>query len=48
MITLITVKEVGLGFPIQDVSNKPVTLEQLVSSLERVKMRYPQTSNGEQ
>jgi hypothetical protein len=37
VITLIAEKEVGLGFPIHDVLNKPVTLEQIFSSLERIK-----------
>ena len=37
VITLVAEKEVGLGFPIQDVLNKPVTLEQVFSSLERLK-----------
>src|SRR2546421_9024901 len=30
VITLVTEKEVGRGFPIQDVLNKPGTLEQLI------------------
>jgi len=38
VVTLVAEKEVGLGFPIQDVLNKPVTLEQVFSSLERLKM----------
>ena len=37
VITLVAEKEVGLGFPIHDVLNKPVTLEQIFSSLERIK-----------
>src|SRR5947209_70966 len=41
VVTLVTEKEVGLGFPIQDVLNKPVTLEQVFSSLERVKKSPP-------
>jgi len=41
VVTLVTEKEVGLGFPIQDVLNKPVTLEQVFSSLERVKKGPP-------
>jgi hypothetical protein len=48
VITLTTEKEVGLGFPIHDVLNKPVTLEQLFSSLERIKKSPPQTSGAEQ
>ncbi len=48
VVTLVAEKEVGLGFPIHDVLSKPVTLEQVFSSLERLKTRYPQTSNGEQ
>ncbi|MFL5656626.1 MAG: response regulator, partial [Ktedonobacteraceae bacterium] len=46
VITLVAEKEVGLGFPIQDVLNKPVTLEQLFSSLERAKKGHLQTSGG--
>ncbi len=41
VITLVAEKEVGLGFPIQDVLSKPITLEQLFSSLERVKKSPP-------
>ena len=46
VITLITEKEVGLGFPIHDVLNKPVTLEQIFSSLERIK-KSPDFENDE-
>jgi len=46
VVTLVTEKEVGLGFPIQDVLNKPVTLEQVFSSLERIK-KSPDFENDE-
>jgi PAS domain S-box-containing protein len=46
VVTLVTEKEVGLGFPIQDVLNKPVTLEQIFSSLERIK-KSPDFENDE-
>ncbi|GAC1347314.1 MAG: hypothetical protein NVSMB27_12460 [Ktedonobacteraceae bacterium] len=48
VITLIAEKEVGLGFPIHDLLNKPITLEQLLGSLERIKESQYQTSGGEQ
>jgi signal transduction histidine kinase/ActR/RegA family two-component response regulator len=48
VITLVAEKEVVLGFPIHDVLNKPVTLEQLFSSLERAKKSHLQTSGGVQ
>src|SRR3989440_2637361 len=41
VVTLVTEKEVGLGFPIHEVLSKPVTLEQVFSSLERVKKSPP-------
>jgi len=37
---------IRLGFPIQDVLNKPVTLEQVFSSLERIK-KSPDFENDE-
>lgn len=46
VITLVAEKEVGLGFPIQDVLNKPVTLEGLFSSLERLTKSPLQTSDA--
>ena len=46
VVTLVAEKEVGLGFPIQDVLNKPVTLEQVFSSLERIK-KNPDFENDE-
>src|SRR5205085_8314756 len=48
VVTLVTEKEVVLGFPIHDVLSKPVTLEQLFSSLERAKKSLLQTSGGVQ
>jgi hypothetical protein len=48
IVTLIAEKEIGLGFPIHEILNKPVQMEELLASLERARPEKPTTDRDKE
>lgn len=48
IVTLIAEKEIGLGFPIHEILNKPVQTEELLASLERAKQEKSTTDRDKE